>query len=241
MSSLYHAVIFNPLYNLLIALFTVLPWADAGVVVIILTIIVRLILYPLSKKAVMTQVRMQEINPRIKEINQKYKDDAEEKAKATLALYKETGVNPFSGVLVLIIQLPIIWALYRIFLQSGFPNVNTELLYGFIHVPSHINTLFLGLIDITQKSALLALLAAITTFLQLKLATKSSAPSAKGSFGEDLAESMQKQMKYLFPILVFFISYKISGVIALYWLTSNVFTIGQELVVRRKIEKLKTA
>ncbi|MES2213830.1 MAG: YidC/Oxa1 family membrane protein insertase [Patescibacteria group bacterium] len=240
MSSLYHAIIFNPLYNILIFLFTIFPWADAGIAVILLTILVRLILYPLSKKAVITQVRMQEINPRIKEINERYKDNAEEKAKATLALYKETGVNPFSGILVLIIQLPIIWALYRIFLQSGFPKIDFPLLYSFVHAPAVINPLFLG-IDITQKSVILALLAAATTFIQLKLATAQNPTTSQGSFGDDLAQTMQKQMKYFFPILVFFISYKISGVIALYWLTSNIFTIGQEMVVRRKIEKLKAA
>lgn len=241
MSALYHGIIFNPLYNILIGLFTLIPSIDAGIAVIILTIIVRLVLYPLSKKAVMTQVRMQEINPRIKEINETYKSDSEEKAKQTLALYKEKGVNPFSGVLVLLIQLPIIWALYQIFLHAGFPKVDTTLLYSFVHAPATINTMFLGLIDITEKSIPLALLAAITTFFQLRLATQK--PAAKtgdgSSFGEDLAASMQTQMKYFFPILVFFISYKISGVIALYWLTSNIFTIGQEIVVRRKVKEIK--
>jgi len=243
MSFLYNGVIFNPLYNTLIGIFTLFPWADAGVAVILLTIIVRLILFPLSKKAVVTQVRMQEINPEIEVINAKYKDNAEEKAKATLALYKEKGVNPFSGVFVLLIQLPIIFALYRIFLHAGFPSVNTALLYSFVHAPSAINITFLGLIDITQKSAILAALAAVSTYFQLHIATSRQASKkedAKPGFGADLAQSMQTQMKYFFPVIVFFISYKISGVIALYWLTSNLFTIGQEIVVRRKIASLKT-
>ncbi len=245
MSFLYNSLIFNPLYNILIGIFTVLPWVDAGVAVIILTLLVRLILFPLSKKAVVTQVRMQEINPQIQVINEKYKDSAEEKARQTLALYKEKGVNPFSGVLVLLIQLPIIFALYRIFLHAGFPSVNTSLLYSFIHSPAHINITFLGLIDITQKSAILAVLAAISTYFQLHIATKRQTDSKKdeskqSDFGADLAQSMQKQMKYFFPVMVFFISYKISGVIALYWLTSNLFTIGQEIIVRRKIASLKT-
>jgi len=241
MSALYNGAIFNPLYNALIGIFTVFPWADAGIAVILLTIIVRLILYPLSKKAVVTQVRMQEIAPDLEEIKEKYKDNSEEQAKRTLALYKEKGVNPFSGVLVLIIQLPIIFALYKIFLHAGFPNVDTALLYSFVHAPSHINTIFLGLFDITKKSAPLALLAALSTFFQLRLATanaKLNKPTtSKSNFGNDLAQSMQTQMKYVFPVIVFFISYKISGVIALYWLTSNLFTIGQEIVVRRKIKK----
>lgn len=239
MTAFYHIFIHDPLYNGLIGIFTLLPWADAGVAIIILTCVVRLILFPLSRKAVHTQVKMQEINPALAAIKEKYKDNSQEQAKKTLELYKEKGVNPFSGVLVLLIQLPIIFALYRIFLYAGFPTVNKTILYSFVQAPEHINTVFLGLINLTQKSVVLAVLAAVTTFFQLKLAapipTNKSKDGSK-SFGDNLAQSMQTQMKYFFPVLVFFISYKISGVIALYWLVSNLFTIGQEIVVRRKLK-----
>jgi len=243
MSFLYHSFIFDPLYNILIAMLAFIPWIDAGIAVVLLTIFVRLILYPLSKKAVLTQVRMQEINPKLAEIKEKYKNNSQEQAVQTLALYKEKGVNPFSGVLVLIIQLPIIWALYKIFLLAGFPNVNAEILYSFIKAPENINVIFLGLIDIMNKSAVLAGLAALSTFFQLKIATSYLAKPKEGSnsFGDNLARSMQVQMKYFFPVIVFFISYKISGVIALYWFTSNLFTIGQEIVVRRKLAAAQIA
>jgi len=243
MSFIYHSFIFNPLYNTLIAMFTVIPWIDAGIAVVFLTIIVRLILYPLSKKAVLTQVRMQEIGPKLSEIKEKYKNDSQEQAKQTLALYKDKGVNPFSGVLVLIIQLPIIWALYQIFLNAGFPAVNTDILYSFIHAPATINVVFIGLINIMNKSVVLAALAAVSTFFQLKIATSYQPVPKEGSnsFNDHLARSMMVQMKYFFPIIVFFISYKISGVIALYWLTSNLFTIGQEIVVRKKLATAQLA
>jgi len=237
MSFFYHSFIFNPLYNTLIAMFAFIPWIDAGIAVVFLTIIVRLILYPLSKKAVLTQVRMQEISPKIAEIKEKYKNNSQEQATQTLALYREKGVNPFSGFFVLIIQLPIIWALYKIFLLEGFPTINTEILYFFIPTPENINLIFLGLMNIMNKSAVLAFLAAITTFFQLKIAISYQTLPKEGSnsFGDHLARSMQVQMKYIFPVIVFFISYKISGVIALYWFTSNIFTIGQEIVVRKKL------
>jgi YidC/Oxa1 family membrane protein insertase len=235
MSFFYNSFIYTPLYNLLVALFKLSPWEDAGIVVILLTVIVRFILFPLSKKAIVTQVMMQKINPALAEIREKHKDDQEAQAKATLSLYKEKGVNPFSGILILIIQLPIIWALYKIFLYAGFPSVNTDILYSFVHAPSHINTVFLGLIDITHKSAILAFLAAVSSFVQMKISTGlQPAPQGKG-FSDNLARSMQTQMKYFFPVLVFFISYKISGVIALYWLTTNLFTIAQELYIRKKL------
>ena len=237
MSFLYHTFFFDPLYNALMLLFKVLPWADAGIIVIILTILVRSAIFPLSRKAVLTQVKMAEIGPELEAIKEKYKDKAEEQARRTLALYKEKGVNPFSGILVIIIQIPIILALYQIFLH--FPEVNIELLYSFIKAPEHVNTVFLGLLDISAKSALIAFLAAITTYFQFQVSMQGQNKPKGNSFGDNLAKSMQSQMKYFFPVLVFFISYKISGVIALYWLTTNLFSIAQELFVRRNIKAVQ--
>jgi YidC/Oxa1 family membrane protein insertase len=234
MSFLYHVLFFDPLYNLSMLFFKVLPWADAGMLVIILTLLVRSVLYPLSRKAVLTQVKMAEIAPELSEIKEKYKDKAEEQARLTLALYKDKGINPFSGILVIMIQIPIIFALYQIFLHL--PTVDMSILYSFVQAPEAISTTFLGFVDISAKSILIALFAAISTYFQIHISTRSQ-PTPKGnSFGDNLTRSMQSQMKYLFPVLVFFISYRISGVIALYWLTTNLFTIAQELIVRRNIK-----
>jgi YidC/Oxa1 family membrane protein insertase len=237
MSFLYHTFFFDPLYNTLIILFRILPWADAGIIVIILTILVRLIIYPLSRKAILTQVKMAEIGPDLAKIKEKYKGKAEEQARLTLALYKEKKVNPFSGLFVIIIQIPIILALYQIFLH--FPEVNSAILYSFVVTPEYVNATFLGLLDITAKSIPLALLAAITTFFQFRLSMKGQTPPKGNSFGDNLTRSMQTQMKYFFPVIVFFISYNISGAIALYWLTTNLFSIAQEIFVRRKFQPIR--
>lgn len=236
MLSIYRNFIFEPLYNLLVLLFDLIPWADAGIIVILLTVIVRLLLFPLSRKAVRTQMKMQEIAPLTKEINEKYKNSPEEKARKTLELYRQHKLNPFSSIFVILLQLPILLALYQIFLHAGFPQVDLSILYSFIPAPDAIETTFLGSIDITSKSATLAFLAAVTTYFQFKVSLAKQKPSAGDSFGDNLARSMQVQMKYFFPIIVFFISYSISGVIALYWLTTNLFTIVQELVIRRKLK-----
>lgn len=233
MSFFYHTFFFDPLYNALALLFRMLPWADAGIIVILLTILVRLIIFPLSRKAVLTQVKMGELGPDLARIKEQYKDKAEEQARMTLALYKEKGVNPFSGILVIIIQIPIILALYQIFLH--FPEVNYAPLYSFIAAPEHINTTFLGFLDITAKSVTLAFLAAVSTFFQFQLSMKGQTKPKGNSFGDNLTRSMQTQMKYFFPVIVFFISYNISGVIALYWLTTNLFSIAQEVFIRRKV------
>ena len=234
MSFLYHTFFFDPLYNTLVLLFNFLPLVDAGIVVIILTVLVRIIIFPLSRKAVLTQVKMSEIAPDLAEIKEKYKDRTEEQAKMTLALYREKGVNPFSGILVIIIQIPIIFALYQIFLH--FSEVNSSILYSFVTAPDRVNTTFLGFIDITAKSIPLALLAAVSTFIQFQISTKGQTKPKGNSFGDNLTRSMQTQMKYFFPVIVFFISYSISGAIALYWLTTNLFSIGQELLVRKNIK-----
>jgi len=233
MISLYHTLFFDPLYNTLLILFKVLPWADAGIVIILLTILVRLILYPLSRKAVVTQVKMAEISPQLEEIKVRYKDKPEELAKKTLALYKEKGVNPFSGILVIILQIPLIIALYQIFLH--FSEVRIDLLYSFVTAPGEVNTVFLGLVDLAGKSAVIALLAALSTYFQLKIATRGQTTPKGDSFSDNLTRNMQTQMKYIFPVVVFFISYNISGVIALYWLTTNIFSIAQDLYVRHRL------
>lgn len=237
MSFLYHTFFYDPLYNVLISLFNTLSWADAGVIIILLTIIVRLILFPLSRKATLTQAKMTEAGPELEAIKEKYKDNPEEQTRRTLAFYKEKGINPFSGILVIIIQLPIIIALYQIFLH--FPEVNADILYSFVQAPIAIDTTFFG-IDITSKSWVLALLAGVSTFIQFKLSMTAQNPPKGNSLGDNLARSIQTQAKYLFPILMFFIAYQVSGVIGLYFFITNTFSIVQEMFIKKNL-KVKTA
>jgi YidC/Oxa1 family membrane protein insertase len=236
-SYLYNNFIFDPLYNGLIYLFDVIPWIDAGIAVIIFTIIIRLILFPLSKKSIVTQVRMKEIEPELNRLKKEV-PDKQKQALAVMALYKEKGVNPFSSFFFLFLQLPIIYTLYSIFIRSGLPAVKTEILYHFVSSP-HINMTFLGLIDVSQKSVILSLVAAIAQFLQLhySIASKSTPTQGDGKSMADAAQNMTKNMKYIFPIMIFFISYKISAIVSIYWAVSSLFTLGQELVVRRHLRK----
>jgi YidC/Oxa1 family membrane protein insertase len=181
---------------------------------------------------------MKSIEKDLKEIKEKYKDNKEEQSKKTIEYYKEKGINPFAGIFILLIQLPIVIGLYQVFLKSGLPTVDTSLLYSFIPVPDSINMMFLGIIDISQKSMVLAVLAGITTFIQLHLASSStSSPSSGGGMQQDFAKVMAVQMKYIFPVIVAFISYSISGALALYWITSNIFSIAQEIYIKRKYHR----
>ena len=238
-SDVFHSLIYVPLYNALVFLLSVVPLAEVGIAVIVLTVIVKLLLFPLSLKAVRTQFLMREIEPETAAIKEKYKDNKEEQARRTMALYKEKGVNPFSSFLVLLIQLPIIFGLYFVFYKGGLPAVNTGELYSFILVPTNINMNFLGLVDMGAKSLVLALLAGVTQFIQAKLslplAPKKRQEGAAPSFQEDFTRGLHFQMRYVLPIVVTGVAYFVSAAVSLYWVTSNLFAIGQEFYVRRKI------
>lgn len=240
-TAFFKALLYQPLYNGLIFLMDILPFVDAGVAVLLFTIIVKLVLFPLSKSAVSTQFKMRTLAPELEELKKKYKDDRQEQARKTMELYRENNINPFSSVLLIFIQLPIIFALYFVFLNGGLPEIDTELLYSFIPEPQNVDIFFLGIFDITQSSWILALAAAVTNFFQIRFSVPkfNSKKRKKGempSFKDDLARSMNIQMRYVFPVVVFFIANYLSGAIAIYWTTSNLFTIGQELVIRKTVK-----
>lgn len=236
---IFNTVIFEPLYNALILIIETVPYADVGITVIILTIIVKLLLFPLARQAIMTQVALRRIGPELEELKKKYKDDQKEQVQHMLALYKENNIHPLSGFLTLFIQLPIIFGLYWVFFQGGLPSVDPALLYSFMPQPTEVNMEFLGLVDMGGRSIILALLAGITQFLHARIAIHPPQTSTKPgeSLKDDIARSMHVQMRYVLPIIVGVIAYTISSAVALYWITSNVFTIGQELLVRRRIER----
>lgn len=241
MISFFKTIFYQPIYNVLVYLMTILPWADAGIIIILVTIIVRLVLFPLSQKSIRTQLKMKDIGPELEAIKAKYSNDKQEQAKQTMAFYKQKGVNPFSGFLAILIQFPIIISLYQIFYAGGISKIDPALLYSFVHVPGHaVSMVFLGFINLTSKNLIFALLAAVTQFFQAQIITPPQPPivaGAKKSIGNDLARSMTFQSKYVFPILIFFIAYAVSAAVSLYWIVSNVFSICQELYVRAQYKK----
>ncbi|XKT75303.1 MAG: YidC/Oxa1 family membrane protein insertase [Patescibacteria group bacterium UBA2103] len=237
---IFHAVAYDPIYNLLVFLVDVIPGGDVGLAVILATIIVKVILFPLSLSAVRTQMVLKTIQPKIKEIQENLKDKREEMAKELMALYKEHKINPFSSLLLFIIQIPIIIALYLVFLREAFPEVNVDLLYSFVPIPELINLQFLGAIDVTGRSIILAVLAGITQFFQVRFALPAPGPRKENaSLKDDMMRNIQLQMRYMMPILITVFAYIVSAVVALYFITSNLFAIGQELYMRQTVKKEK--
>ena len=231
----FSTLITDPLYNGLIFLVSVVPFGDVGVAVVVLTALVKIILLPLAHKSIKTQAVVKRIDPEIKEIREKHKKDKQEQAKQTMELYKKYNINPLSGLFLIIIQIPIILGLYLVFLNGGLPEVNLARLYSFVTLPDKINMDFLGLVDLGGRSIVLALIAGVAQFIQVNLSLPKTEKAENPTLKEDLMYSFGLQMRYVLPVIVGGIAYFISAAVALYWATSNIFAIGQEIFVRRRV------
>ncbi len=213
-----------------------MPGHSTGWAVILLTLIIRFVLFPLSKSSIRTQLMMKKIEPEVEQLKQKTKDK-QEQAQQLMKLYKDRGVNPFAGFFLILIQFPILIGLYSVF-RSGLPTIKPELLYSFVSSPATVSMMFFG-INLASKSFILAALSVITQFIQINIALPKAAPKKpekEASFQSDLARSMNMQMKYIFPLIIFPIAY-VSAVLALYFIVGNIFMIFQELYVKRRMAK----
>ncbi len=235
--TIWDTVLYQPLLNALAFLVSVIPGGDVGIAVILLTILVKLLLFPFSQKSIQNQAAMAILAPELDKIK-KSGQSKEEQAKLTFELYKKHKTNPFSGCLLVLVQIPIIFALYYVFYKGI--NFETASLYSFVHVPEKINMIFLEIIDLSLKSLPLAILAGVSQFLQAHYMPKPKTTSSSGSFSDSFAKSMQMQMKYIFPFLITWIAYSISGAVALYWITSNIFAVGQQIYVNKTEKKVLT-
>lgn len=233
-SSFFHNFLYLPIYNLLVFFVDVVPGGDMGVAVILATLVVKLILMPLSLRAVHTQRRMKHIEPKLKEIKEKHKADRERQAKEMLALYREHKIKPFSSILGILIQLPVVIALYLVFSRGALLNIDSALLYSFVPVPETVGPLFLSTFPLTEGSITLAIIAAAAQYLFAQLSVPITRPVAgeKRSTAEDLGHMMALQARFVLPFFIGVIALVTSGAVALYFITSSVVGILQEFVVR---------
>jgi len=232
--NLWDLILYKPLLNVLAFLVSVIPGSNLGMAVIILTILVKTLLFPVYQRSIESQAKMNLLTPELNKIK-KSNASKEEQAKQTFELYKKYKTNPFSGCLLVLIQIPIIFALYYVFIKGI--TFDASALYSFVHVPANVNMSFLGILDIGKTHVLaLAILAGISQYFQAYYMPKppKTTDNKAGSFQDSFAKSMNMQMKYVFPLVVAFISYSVSGAVALYWITSNIFSIGQQIYAKRK-------
>ncbi|MGD0576462.1 MAG: YidC/Oxa1 family membrane protein insertase [Candidatus Staskawiczbacteria bacterium] len=220
-------------------LYNYIPGHDFGVAIIFLTLIIRIILYPISIKAVNSQRGLQTLQPKIQELQKKYKDDKEKQAKAIFELYKQEKINPFSGLLLALIQLPILITLYRVF-WGGLDPKGLAALYGFVFNPKHINVLFLHIIDLSKPNLIFAVLAGIVQYFQTKMLLPKKEPKTDKQTKEaDFAQIMQTQMVYFFPVFTIIILISLPSALGLYWIISGLFSIIQQYLIFKKGDKLK--
>jgi len=182
---------------------------SAGLGIILLTLIIRAALYPLTKKQMQSMVAMRRLQPKLKAL-EKYKSKPEEYQKRLVELYKQEGVNPLGGCLPILIQLPFLFALFHVLRSYGFEGADPNFLIW----------------NLTQKDPyyILPILSGVTTYFQSLIT---------------VTDPSQKALLYIMPIFVAWISVGFPSGLVLYWVTSNIFSIGQQYLLMRAIPDAK--
>jgi YidC/Oxa1 family membrane protein insertase len=250
----FHFILFVPMINLLVALYHIfnyihLPYA-LGFAIIALTVLIRLVLYPLTNAQLRASKKMQELTPHLNRLKEKHKNDAKTLQAETMKLYKEFGVNPAAGCLPVIIQLPLIWALYQALYQivkpgaANLAQINHMLYNNSLKLTSSWDVTFFTLplaqspSNLYKTLPLIILIPVLTGFFQF-IQTKMmfvSQPQAKDKQlvkkdekkNEDFATAFQSQSLYIFPVMIAFFSWGFPIGISLYWNTFTIFGIIQQ-------------
>ena len=240
---MFNTFLVEPLFNLLATIYAVLPFHDFGVAIIILTILVRLALWPLVNKQLHSQRALQELAPELARIRTEAKGDKTLEGKMTMELYKEREINPFASFLPLLIQLPIFFALFIVLRDVVNPGEFAKLAYEpvkqfgviaeIIRGTVAFQPQMFGVIDLAKASPLLAILAGAAQFFQ----TKQLMPKHQT---QDTQAQIMKTMTYIFPFMTFFIGLTLPSALALYWtVTSGMAILQQTLILRRDVEELE--
>lgn len=248
MKEFFITTVYQPLYNTLVFFIDILPGHNVFWATILLTILVKVVLLPLGKKAMISQIKMKSIQEEIKEIQNNHEGSKEDLTRQILALYKGKGVNPFSPILIILIQLPIILSLYFIF-KSGLPTIDPSLVYSFIPFPMSVEMVYLGL-DLAGKSLLLAILTGLTQFFYIRRTFAKNNEKKESEDGqikevdsktktaEDIQRALSFQFTYIMPFIITFVAYTLPAVISIYWITSNIFAYIQDVYIRRHTDSL---
>lgn len=237
MIGLFNTVLYQPLFNLLVWLYNNVPGHDIGLAILILTVLIKLILYPFSLQALKAQKAMAELQPKISELKAKYKDQKETMTKEMMKLYKENKVNPLSSCLPVLIQLPFLIAVYQVFIK-GLGSQGLENLYAFVANPGHINPISMGFLDLSKPNLVLAVLAGAAQFWQAKMMPQQKPPkNIAGAKDEGMAAAMNKQMLYFMPAITILIGASLPGGLTFYWFLTTVLTVAQQYLYFGKKKK----
>ncbi len=229
--TIYNDIIYRPLLNLLVFFYNIIPGHDIGVVIILVTIVIRLILAPSFHKSLKSQKAMNDLQPKLNEMREKHKDNKEAQAKAMMELYKEHKINPLSSCLPLLLQLPILIGLYQVF-RIALGGHDIVGLYSFIKAPAFISAKFLGLIDLSKPSILFGVIAGLAQFWQSKLMM----PKVAGQ--DATTKAMQLQTTYVLPVISVIIAIRLPAGLPLYWIVTTLFAVAQQYYIKRDQPKV---
>ncbi|OQX00985.1 hypothetical protein BWK69_00235 [Candidatus Parcubacteria bacterium A4] len=241
---IFNTILYQPFFNALILLYEYFPLHDFGIAIILLTIIIRLILYPLMGKSIEAQKAMAELQPKVQVIQKKYEKDREKQAREVMALYQKEKVSPLGGCLPLLVQLPIFIALFLVLKDFGGGLDKAGLLYSFVSMPAEMPSapLFLGIMNLSLASFPLAVIVGITQLIQSKMLSfgvkkdKNEGGKEKDSMAQ-MTGMMQGPMLYFFSFFAAIVCLQLPSAISLYWVTNNLFSIVQQKIIlsRKKI------
>lgn len=235
MGGIFEVIFYKPIFSALVALYNVIPGNDIGIAIILLTVVIKAILYPLMSASIKAQKSLQDLQPKVEALKIRYGKDKQALAAETMKLYRENHINPLSSCLPLLVQLPILLALYWV-LRDGLGTTDFSRLYSFIQPPERLDATSFGFIDLGAPFAVLAVLAGAAQFWQAKMLSIKRPPKAAATGGkdEDMAAIMNKQMLYVMPVVTVLIGLKLPGGLTLYWFVSTLLTALQQLLIFKR-------
>lgn len=223
MKNLFNTFLVDPMVKTLTFFYDTIALEDFGLAIIFLTLLIRIVLYPLFYKQGKQQAIIQKIQPRLKEIQKKHKQDKGKLMEETMKIYKKHAINPLSTIFLLLVQLPILLALFSVIRKS-------------VAGEAFDNVIFLGFIDLREVSLIIAAGAAILQFIQMQVAL--GGKKKKKTVGDkDPAAGAANIMKYAMPGLIFFFLTSMPSALGIYWMTSMIFGTIQQKIINRSIDE----
>lgn len=236
-----------PVYNVMVFFLNLIPAHDVGIAIILTTVAIKLILLKLNLSSQRSAYLMKDIQGDLDSIKKKHKGDNKKIAEETMKIYKEKKIKPFSSFLVLLIQIPVFFALFYVFREGNF-SLRSDLIYSFVHFPETIKNLAFGFMDLSQKYIWIGVLTGITMFILARRQSfgltdnkkEENKPSSKGGdFVEVFSKTMQPLMKYFLPVVSGVSAAFFPAAIGVYWTVNNILSIFQDMYIKNKLKQEK--
>lgn len=236
-----------PVYNIVVFFLNLFPSHDIGVAIILTTILIKLLLLKLNLSSQKSSYLIKDAQEELSAIKKKYGDDKQKIAEETMKIYKEKKIKPFSSFLILLIQIPVFFALFYVFRDGGV-ILREDLIYSFNTFPGTVKNLAFGFMNLSQKYIWVGILTGITMFILSKRQSlgltnnkkeEKQSDSKTQDFQEVFAKTMQMQMKYFLPVISGVSAAVLPSAIGVYWTVNNILSIFQDIYIKKKLKSVK--